>query len=378
MFVDRARFEAQGGRGGDGMISFRRESGAPRGGPNGGDGGDGGRVVVKATKHRPTLSDVSRRPLYRGEDGVRGKSNNRAGRKGRDLVLEVPIGTVIREARPDEDKDEEGPILADLVAEGQEFVLANGGIGGFGNTHFATAINQAPRAARRGSAGERKAYLLELKLLAQVGLVGLPNAGKSTFLRRVSRAKPKVGAYPFTTLRPHLGVAELSDGRKLVIADLPGLIEGAHEGVGLGDEFLRHVERCRVILHLVDGTAGPDAGTPSPAEAYRVIRSELKAYDERLATKPEVVALNKIDALSKEQAKTLAADLEGTIGQRVHRISGVAGTGVDAVLTELERLVSEAEAAEAPLVAEPARVPPHAAYDFEDEDEPEESGPPDL
>jgi GTP-binding protein len=208
--------------------------------------------------------------------------------------------------------------------------------------------------------------------------VGLPNAGKSTFLRRVSRARPKVGAYPFTTLRPFLGVAELSDGRKLVIADLPGLIEGAHEGVGLGDEFLRHVERCRVILHLVDGTAGPDAGTPSPTEAYRVIRGELKAYDERLATKPEIVALNKVDALSKEQARSVAADLEAACGRSVHRISGVAGTGIDAVLTELEKIVADAEAAEVPLIPEPARVPPHAVYEFEDEEDPDESGPPSL
>lgn len=355
------------------MISFRRESGAPRGGPNGGDGGDGGYVKLRATKHRPTLAEVARKPLYRAEDGIRGKGRNMAGRNGRDLILEVPIGTVVRQG-----DDEDGPIIVDLMLEGQEFILARGGIGGFGNTHFATATNQAPRAARRGSPGERKTYLLELKLLAQVGLVGLPNAGKSTFLRRVSRARPKVGAYPFTTLRPFLGVAELTDGRKIVIADLPGLIEGASEGVGLGDEFLRHVERCRVILHLVDGTAGPDAGTPSPSEAYRVIRNELKAYDERLTTKPEVVAVNKIDALSKEHAASVAADLEAACGHRVHRISGVAGTGIDAILTELERIVADAEAAEIPLVPEPARVAPHEAYDLEEADEPDESGPPEL
>jgi GTP-binding protein len=278
-----------------------------------------------------------------------------------------------------EGEGEDGPVVVDMTAEGMEHVLARGGKGGFGNVHFATAINQTPRVARRGAPGERKVYTLELKLLAQVGLVGLPNAGKSTFLRRVSRARPKVGAYPFTTLRPHLGVAELADGRKLVIADLPGLIEGAHDGVGLGDEFLRHVERCRVILHLVDGTAGADAGTPEPAEAYRVIRSELAAYDARLAEKPEVLALNKVDALGHERAAAVATGLEAASGGKVHRISGVAGTGIDAVLTELERLVAAAEASEEPLVEAPGRVAPHHVYEFEDgEEEVEESGPPAL
>ncbi len=380
MFVDRARFIVQAGRGGDGVISFRRETGAPRGGPDGGDGGDGGDVILRASKRRPTLADVARRPLYKAEDGKRGKSRNKAGRMGEDLVLEVPVGTIVREGESDE-----SPIIVDLVAEGQHHVLARGGTGGFGNVHFATAINQTPRVARRGSAGERKTYTLELKLLAQVGLVGLPNAGKSTFLRRVSRARPKVGAYPFTTLRPHLGVAELADGRKLVIADLPGLIEGAHEGVGLGDEFLRHVERCRVILHLVDGTAGADAGTPEPGDAYQVIRAELVAYDPRLADKPEILALNKVDALG-ERASEVAADLEAVSGHRVHRISGVAGTGIDAVLNELERLVAAAEAAEEPLLPAPQRVAPHRVYEFEEGEEEadekpatdQESGPPEL
>jgi GTP-binding protein len=331
-------------------------------------------VILRASKRRPTLADVARRPLFKAEDGRRGKSRNKAGRMGQDLVLEVPLGTIVREGESDDT-----PIVVDLVAEGQEHVLARGGTGGFGNVHFATAINQTPRVARRGAPGERKTYTLELKLLAQVGLVGLPNAGKSTFLRRVSRARPKVGAYPFTTLRPHLGVAELADGRKLVIADLPGLIEGAHEGVGLGDEFLRHVERCRVILHLVDGTAGKDAGTPEPIEAYRVIRAELSAYDPRLTGKPEILALNKVDALGSERAAQVAADLEATSGGRVHRISGVAGTGIDAVLNELERLVAAAEAAEEPLVPAPERVAPHRVYEFEEgEEEPEESGPPEL
>jgi GTP-binding protein len=373
MFVDRARFVVQAGRGGDGVISFRHESGAPRGGPDGGDGGDGGDVLLRATKARPTLADVAHRPVFKAEDGRRGMGRNKAGRMGRDLILAVPVGTVVREG-----EDEEGPIVADLTTDGQEFLLAHGGNGGFGNVHFATAINQTPRVARRGAPGERKTYTLELKLLAQVGLVGLPNAGKSTFLRRVSRARPKVGAYPFTTLRPHLGVAELSDGRKLVLADLPGLIEGAHQGVGLGDEFLRHVERCRVILHLVDGTAGPDAGTPSPAEAYKVIRAELLAYDERLAGKPEVVALNKVDALARDRIDAVAAELEEACGRSVHRISGVAGTGIDTVLTELERHVVAAEAADEPLVPVPEQVPPHRLYDFDEEEEEPEGGPPAL
>jgi GTP-binding protein len=368
MFVDRARIEAQAGRGGDGLISFRRESGAPRGGPNGGDGGDGGSVVLVATKRRPTLADIARRPLYRAEDGRRGGSKNRAGRNGHDLEIEVPLGTVVRSADAD-------ATPTDLVEEGARFLLARGGRGGFGNVHFATATNQVPRVAEHGAPGERKTYLLELKLLAQVGLVGLPNAGKSTFLRRVSRARPKVGAYPFTTLSPHLGVASLSGDRELVIADLPGLIEGAHEGVGLGDEFLRHVERCRVILHLVDGTGGPDQGTVSPAEAYAVIRRELVAYDPKLGEKPEIVALNKCDALDPEAVERVASELEAVCGKPVRRISGVSGNGVDAVLNELAEVVARIEAAEEPLVPSPGRVPPHLAYDLASEEEEPDSDP---
>lgn len=371
MFVDRARIEAQAGRGGDGTISFRRESGAPRGGPDGGDGGDGGSVVLVATRRRPTLADIARRPLYRADDGKRGTTKNRAGRNGEDLEIEVPLGTIVRDALTSEP-------LTDLVEENARFVLARGGRGGFGNVHFATATNQVPRVAERGESGERKAYLLELKLLAQVGLVGLPNAGKSTFLRRVSRARPKVGAYPFTTLTPHLGVATLADGRELVIADLPGLIEGAHKGVGLGDEFLRHVERCRVILHLVDGTAGPEQGTPSPVEAYKVIRGELVAYAPALGTKPEVVAANKCDALDAAGIDRVAHDLEEVAKGPVRRISGVSGSGIDALLLDLAATVAAAEAAEAPLVPPEKKTPPHLAYDLssDEDEEAEADGPP--
>jgi GTP-binding protein len=391
MFVDRARFVAQAGRGGDGIISFRREAGTPRGGPDGGDGGDGGAVIVRATRRRPTLADVASRPVFKAEDGVKGKTRNKAGRMGKDVVLEVPVGTIVYAG------DGEATIVAcDLTVEGQEFVLARGGRGGFGNVHYATATNQVPRVASHGGQGERRTYTLELKLLAQVGLVGLPNAGKSTFLRRVSRARPKVGAYPFTTLRPHLGVASIDTAKQVVIADLPGLIEGAHEGVGLGDEFLRHVERCRVLLHLIDGTGGPEAGTPTPVEAYRIIRGELAAYEEglvkartdrsrpapRLVSKDEVVALNKCDALSKERVEEIAAELEAACGKPVRRISGVAGTGVDAVLQELVRIVDAAEAAAEPLVPAPERVPLHRVYDLTDEEveggPEDESGPPPL
>ncbi|MBX3470858.1 MAG: GTPase ObgE [Planctomycetes bacterium] len=336
MFVDRVTIEAQAGKGGDGAISFLRESGKPKGGPDGGDGGDGGSVILHVSPARMTLQDIGHRRHYRAPPGQNGRGKNMAGRGGRDLVITVPPGTLVFD-------DEAGALVADLTDPGTDFVLCRGGRGGRGNTSFANALNQVPRVATRGEPGQRGKFRFELKLIAEVGIVGLPNAGKSTFLSRVSRATPKIAAYPFTTLHPHLGVAtELGVGRELVLADIPGLIEGASQGKGLGDDFLRHVERTRVLLHLVDGTSTgePDSGGPAPLDAYRTIRAELAAYgDGALAHKPEVVALNKVDALAPDEAEARARALSAAIERPVLLVSGVSGHGTRQVLETLRATV---------------------------------------
>ncbi len=336
MFVDRVTIDVQAGRGGDGAVSFLREAYRPRGGPDGGDGGDGGSVILKVTTHRMTLEELAQKQRYKAESGKPGQGRNCTGRKGRDVRLRVPPGTLVLD-------DASGELVADLTEPDQELVLAEGGRGGKGNARFATAINQAPRVATRGTEGQKGRYRLELKLIAEVGIVGLPNAGKSTFISRVSRAKPKVADYPFTTLVPNLGVARLGVERELIIADIPGLIEGASEGKGLGDDFLRHVERTRVLLHLVDG-AGPEAGGPEPVDAYRTIRGELERYaGGDLAGKPEVVALNKVDALAPEVIEERAAALAAAAGGPVRRISAVTGAGCREVLDELYALLQAAQ-----------------------------------
>jgi len=335
MFVDRVTVEVSAGRGGDGAVSFLREAHRPRGGPDGGDGGDGGSVVLAVATGRSTLRDVAKRRRYAAAAGKSGQGKNRTGRSARDLVVEVPPGTLVIDDATD-------ALVADLTEPGERFVLARGGAGGKGNAAFATALNQAPRTATRGEPGEEGRYRLELKLIAAVGLVGLPNAGKSTLLSRVTRAEPRVAAYPFTTLTPHLGVATV-DGEELVLADIPGLTEGASAGKGLGDDFLRHVERTKVLLHLVDG-AGPEAGGLEPADAYRTIRSELESYRSAdLAGKPEVVALNKVDALPPEVAGERADALAAAAGCDVLRMSGVSGEGTDAVLRRVQETLAVAE-----------------------------------
>src|SRR5215469_1856389 len=294
-FLDQAKIYIRSGNGGAGCVSFRREKFIEFGGPDGGDGGRGGDVVAQCVDGLNTLIDYRYQQHFKAKTGGHGMGMNRSGAAGADIVLKVPKGTQIF----DEDNE---TLLADLTEIGERTILAKGGNGGFGNAHFKSSTNRAPRRANPGLAGEERTIWLRLKLIADAGLVGLPNAGKSTFLASVSAAKPKIADYPFTTLHPQLGVVSIDD-REFVLADIPGLIEGAHEGAGLGHRFLGHVERCRVLLHLVDGTQ------ENVADAYRTIRAELKAYSPVLAAKPEIVVLNKCDALSAAEIKTKSAAL---------------------------------------------------------------------
>ncbi len=327
-FLDEAKVYIRSGDGGNGCVSFRREKFIEYGGPNGGDGGKGGDVVVEAVDGLNTLIDYRYQQHFFAKNGGAGMGKDRHGANGADVVLKVPVGTQIYE--------EDGQTLvADLTERGQRTVLAPGGNGGFGNAHFKSSTNRAPRRANPGQTGEEHTIRLRLKLIADAGIVGLPNAGKSTFLAAVSAAKPKIADYPFTTLQPQLGVVEI-DGREFVLADIPGLIEGAHEGVGLGDRFLGHVERCRVLLHLIDGTDG-DAGS-----AYKTISAELSAYGHGLADKPEIVALNKADALGAGEIKQQAARLKRAVKGSPLIISAVSGQGVPEVLRALMAVIENA------------------------------------
>jgi len=320
-FLDQAKIHLKSGDGGDGCVSFRREKYVEFGGPDGGDGGRGGDVVVEAKANLNTLIDFRYRQHFRAERGIHGMGRNRTGRGGADTVIAVPVGTQILD-------DDRTTVLADLTEAGQREVLLRGGNGGWGNARFKSSTNQAPRHANPGQPGEEASVWLRLKLIADAGLVGLPNAGKSTFLSAVTRARPKIGDYPFTTLHPNLGVAFVDD-LEMVLADVPGLIEGAHEGAGLGHRFLGHVERTGALLHLVDGTA------EDPAAAWRVVRGELAAYGSGLTDKPEIVALNKIDALTPELVDERRAALAEAVGGPVLAVSGAAGMAVEAVLRAL-------------------------------------------
>ena len=327
-FLDEAKVYIRSGDGGNGCVSFRREKFIEFGGPNGGDGGKGGDVIVEAVEGLNTLIDYRFQQHFFAKNGRAGMGKDRHGANGADAVLKVPVGTQIYE--------EDGEtLLADLTELGQRVVLARGGNGGFGNAYFKSSTNRAPRRANPGQPGEERTIRLRLKLIADAGIVGLPNAGKSTFLARVSAAKPKIADYPFTTLQPQLGVVEI-DGREFVLADIPGLIEGAHEGVGLGDRFLGHVERCRVLLHLVDGTGG-DAGA-----AYKTVRAEIAAYGNGLADKPEIVALSKADALSADDIKRQLAGLKRAAKKQPLVVSAVSGDGVAEVLRALYRVIEKA------------------------------------
>src|SRR5207302_4802308 len=323
--------------GGKGCVSFRREKFIEFGGPNGGDGGRGGDVLVEAVDGLNTLIDYRYQQQYKARKGADGMGKDRHGADGADVVLKVPAGTQVYE-------EDGATLLADLISVGQGVVLARGGNGGFGNAHFKTSTNRAPRHANPGQAGQELTIRLRLKLIADAGIIGLPNAGKSTLLAAVSAAKPKIADYPFTTLHPQLGVVSV-DTREFVLADIPGLIEGAHEGVGLGDRFLGHVERCRVLLHLVDGT-GEHAG-----EAYKTVRAELEAYGNGLADKPEIVALNKADALMPEQLKQQTARLERAAKRTPLVISGVTGQGVKDALRALVKVIDQSSEREQPVAA---------------------------
>jgi len=312
-FVDEVTITVQSGKGGAGAISFRREKYVPRGGPDGGDGGDGGDVVLEASRDLWSLLDFTFRPRYTAENGGHGQGARKHGRDGQDLVLKVPVGTIVR--------DLHGKPLADLVEDGQRFVVARGGKGGRGNDHFKSPTCQAPRMAEPGAPGEEKVITLDLRLLAEVGIIGLPNVGKSTLISQVSSARPKIAAYPFTTLVPNLGVVPM-DGRPVVWADTPGLIAGAHRGVGLGTRFLKHIERTRVFLHVVDGALG-DAW-----EGFQAVQQELTAYNPQLAERPLVVAVNKMD-LPETKKHWPALKKRFARHWPVVPISAVTGQGLD-------------------------------------------------
>ncbi|CUA89758.1 Obg family GTPase CgtA [Chelatococcus sambhunathii] len=327
-FLDQAKIYVRSGDGGAGCVSFRREKFIEFGGPDGGDGGRGGDVVVECVEGLNTLIDYRYQQHFKARPGMHGMGKNRTGARGTDVVLKVPQGTQIF-------AEDNETLIADLTEIGQRVVLARGGNGGFGNAYFKTSTNQAPRRANPGQEGTEMWIWLRLKLIADAGLVGLPNAGKSTFLAAVSAAKPKIADYPFTTLHPGLGVVRV-DAREFVLADIPGLIEGAHEGHGLGDRFLGHVERCRVLLHLVEGTS-EHAG-----KAYKVVRRELEAYGHGLAEKPEIVALSKADALDPETRKEQFARLKRAAGRTPLVLSAASGEGVE---TALRALLAEIDAA---------------------------------
>jgi GTPase len=342
-FLDEAKVYVRSGDGGNGCVSFRREKFIEFGGPNGGDGGKGGDVVAAAVEGLNTLIDYRYQQHFFAKNGRAGMGKDRHGANGADAMLKVPVGTQIYE--------EDGEtLIADFTEPGQRAVLLRGGNGGFGNAHFKTSTNRAPRHANPGQPGEEQTIRLRLKLIADAGIVGLPNAGKSTFLAAVSAAKPKIADYPFTTLNPQLGVVDV-DGREFVLADIPGLIEGAHEGVGLGDRFLGHVERCRVLLHLVDGT-GAHAD-----ESYKTVRNELLAYGQGLADKPEIVALNKADAMAAAEIKQQVARLQRAAKKPPFVVSAVSGEGVRDVLRALFKVVEEAKKGGASgLVHDPKRA----------------------
>ncbi|MGP0059218.1 MAG: GTPase ObgE [Beijerinckiaceae bacterium] len=326
-FLDQAKIYVKSGAGGAGCMSFRREKFIEFGGPDGGDGGRGGDVVAFCVDGLNTLIDYRYQQHFKAKTGMHGMGKNRAGGKGADAVLKVPVGTQIFDADTDS-------LLADITEVGQSVRLARGGNGGFGNTHFKTATNQAPRRANPGEEAQERTLVLRLKLIADAGLVGLPNAGKSTFLAAVSAAKPKIADYPFTTLHPQLGVVAVDD-REFVLADIPGLIEGAHEGHGLGDRFLGHIERCRVLLHLVD------AGSQHAGQAYKTVRHELTAYENGLAEKPEIVVLSKIDTVDAETLKTQADRLRRAAKQNPLRVSAVTHENLDKVLRAVLQAIEE-------------------------------------
>ncbi|TNF25249.1 MAG: GTPase ObgE [Deltaproteobacteria bacterium] len=339
-FVDEATIEVAGGHGGAGIVSFRREAHVPLGGPDGGDGGHGGDVIVEATSRVTTLLDHRYRRFYRAEAGKRGGAAKRTGRRGEDVVIPVPLGTLVTDVAS-------GELLADLVSEGQRLVVASGGRGGQGNVHFATSTRQSPRHSQDGLPGEERTLALSLKLVADVGLIGLPNAGKSTFIRAITNSHARVGSYPFTTLVPNLGVYRMGD-HDVVVADIPGLVEGAHEGQGLGDRFLKHVERTRVLIHLLSlSVDGMD-----PLAAYDVVNGELAEWSAELASRPQIVLLNKIDLLDDRDELALWREEFSARGLHVMVASGLTGENVHEVMARAVTLVADSRGDEEPETEE--------------------------
>ena len=341
MFVDEVDIHVEAGHGGRGCLAFRREKFVPRGGPSGGDGGHGGSVYLVASPHINTLINFRFHPEFAAERGEHGMGSNCTGHGGADLELAVPIGTLVSERTPESDPPYR--LIADLAQEGQRVLVAKGGRGGMGNARFATATNRAPRKVQPGEAGEIKDLRLELKLLADVGLVGFPNAGKSTMIARISAARPKIADYPFTTLVPNLGVVRLGEDRSFVVADVPGLIEGAHRGLGLGHQFLRHLERTKVLVHLVDVSS---ATGRDPAADLDVIRRELELFQPTLAAKPQIVAASKMDAVDDESRVTALAKKAADLHLPFYRVSAATGFGIHELLEAMwQRLAASRQAA---------------------------------
>ncbi len=337
MFVDRVVIQARGGDGGNGVVSFRKEKYVPRGGPNGGDGGHGGSVIVRAVEGLTNLANLSSQRHWKADRGEHGQGSNCTGRTAEDLILEVPVGTIVRDR-------ERGHVLRDLKNTGDQVVVAAGGRGGHGNTFFKSSTNRAPRTAEKGQPGEERWLVMELKVIADVGLIGFPNAGKSTLLSRISHARPEIADYPFTTKYPNLGTVRVSDDRAFVVADIPGLIEGAHEGHGLGHEFLRHVERTRLLVHLVDPMP-PDGA--DPLDNYQAIRRELALYSRALADRPEIVVVTKLDLTGGD---AVLERLQSALGGETLGISSVTGRGVPDLM---ERMNDKLMAESASAVTEP-------------------------
>lgn len=328
MFVDKTKIILQGGNGGNGVVSFRHEKFIDRGGPDGGDGGNGGDVVMVGSRNQNTLATFRYQKELVAQPGKSGSKQKKHGRSGKDLKVLVPVGTVVT--------NQDGAVVADIINDGQEVIVAKGGKGGFGNAHFISSRRRSPKIAEKGEPGQTYEATLELKMIAEVGLIGLPNAGKSTFLSRVTNAKPEIANYAFTTIRPNLGVADIDGTRSVLIADIPGLIEGASDGKGLGDEFLRHVERTKVLVHLIDAYQEDIVAT------YKIIRDELKAYKVDLTSKPEIVILNKVDGLDEDIVKDLMGQLKKAIGKQtpIFAASANSGQGVKPVMYKVSEIVA--------------------------------------
>jgi GTP-binding protein len=355
MFVDEAKIHVKAGDGGAGCVSFRREKFIPKGGPDGGDGGNGGSVIMVADPNKSTLLDFAGRHHWKAPRGEGGMGKKMYGQSGEDLVIRVPLGTLVFDTEQD-------TLLADLDDAGRQIVVARGGKGGKGNWHFKSSVNQAPRYAEPGTEGQERHLRLELKLIADVGLVGMPNAGKSTLLSVVSAARPKIADYPFTTLEPQLGIAELGQDRRLVFADIPGLIEGAQHGAGLGHAFLKHIERTKIIVHLLD-LYPPDGS--NPADNYRKIRGELESFSPALATKREIIAANKIDLATSDDDDTLQRLMAELPSKEVLVISGATRQGIDPLLQTVWQEVQEQQRDDVP--PEPSEAIEAAGADYQDE-----------